>query len=218
MTAGLRRKSPFLFLFAAIVLILLIPVSVQASTVTINDQAHVLDAGQVRAEGAKLPAALSILTTTMFSGDLDALNSDARQKLPNQQSIVIEIDTVQRNLSVQAGTSVKISDDQASDAVQAFKDKFSDGGYTGATIAAIDSLQASLNGTSWLTKLEKYWAVPVFIAFWVIAIVRDRYLRKKYPHRYSRSTSSSYHNSSSDHSGGSSSSSSDYGGGAGGHF
>src|SRR5689334_3807276 len=93
MTARLRRKSPFLFLFAAMILILLIPVSVQASTVTINDQAHVLNADQVRAEGAKLPAALSILTTTTFSGDLDALNSDARQKLPNQQSIVIEIDT-----------------------------------------------------------------------------------------------------------------------------
>src|SRR5689334_10273571 len=121
MISRLHLRSLFLLAIAVLVLVLLIPLNAMASAVSIIDQAHVLNVNQVRAEGAKLPNALFILTTATFTGDLDALNRDARQKLPNQQAIVIEVDTEHRNLSVQAGTSVNLSDEQASYAVRDFK-------------------------------------------------------------------------------------------------
>lgn len=85
-----------------------------------------------------------IYTTKTFSGDQDALNQATRKRLPDQNSIAIGIDTAQRHLSIQSGTEVPLSDSQASDAVDAFRASFSNEGYTGATIAAIDSLSNTL--------------------------------------------------------------------------
>jgi hypothetical protein len=127
-------------------LFLLTTVHIQASTVTINDQASVLDAGRVQAEAAKLPDPMLIYTTKTFTGDQDALNQSTREQLPNQNAIAIGIDTVHRNLSIEAGTNVQLSESQASDALSAFQSNFNGGDYTGATIAAIDSLQGALGG------------------------------------------------------------------------
>src|SRR5438034_67452 len=134
-----------LALLTVCALLLLTTVTVQANTVTINDQAGVLDAGQVQVEAAKLPVPLLIYTTDTFTGDQDALDQSTREQLPNQDSIAIGIDTVHRNLSIEAGTNVQLSDSQASDAVSAFQSDYDNGGdYTSATIAAIDSVQYAL--------------------------------------------------------------------------
>ncbi len=137
---------PLLAVAATFALFLFTALSAQANAVTINDQAGVLDGGKVQAEAAKLPDPLLIYTTKTFSGDQDALNQSTRAQLPTQNAISIDIDTVHRHLSIESGSSVKLSDSQASDAVSAFKDNFHEGDYTGATIAAIDSLQAALSG------------------------------------------------------------------------
>jgi len=123
-------------------LFLLTTVRVQASTVTINDQAGVLDAGRVQTEAEQLP--LLIFTTQTLTGDQDALNQFTREQLPDQNSIAIGIDTVHRYISIEAGTSVQLSDSQTSDAVSAFVSNYHGGDYTGATIAAIDSLKGAL--------------------------------------------------------------------------
>ena len=127
-------------------LLLLTTVNVLASTVTINDQAGVLDAGRVQADAAQLPDPILIYTTKTFTGDQDALNQSTREQLPDQNSIAIGIDTVHRHLSIQAGTKVQLSDSQASDALSAFQSNYNGGDYTGATIAAIDSLRNALGG------------------------------------------------------------------------
>ena len=111
-----------------------------ADSVTIDDRAKVLDASQVQAEAAKLPYAMLIYTTRTFQGDQDALNQATRDRLPNQDAVDIGIDVTRRHLSIQSGTNVPLSDSQASDAVDAFRSNFNNGDYTGATIAAIDSL------------------------------------------------------------------------------
>ena len=127
-------------------LFLLTTLHVEASTVTINDQAGVLDAGRVQADAAQLPDPMLIYTTKTFTGDQDALNQSTREQLPDQDSIAIGIDTVHRHLSIQAGTNVQLSDSQASDAVSAFQSNYDNGGdYTSATIAAIDSIQNTNN-------------------------------------------------------------------------
>ncbi len=132
----LLRRSIFacLALVTVFSLFLLTTVNVQANTVTISDQAGVLNAGMVQAEAAKLPVPILIFTSKTF------------EALPDQNAIAIGIDTVHRNLSIEAGTNVQLSNSQASDAVSAFVSNYKSGGYTGATIAAIDSLQGALGG------------------------------------------------------------------------
>ncbi len=136
----------YLAVVAAFSLFLLAAMNVQANTVTINDQAGVLDIGKVRTEAAKLSSPILIYTTKTFSGDQDALNQSTREQLPDQNAIAIGIDTVYRHLSIESGTSVKLSDSQASDAVSAFRNNYNGGDYTAATIAALDSLQNALTG------------------------------------------------------------------------
>jgi uncharacterized membrane protein YgcG len=123
-----------------------------ANSVMIKDQANVLDVNKVDQDASHLSDAVAIYTTRTFSGDQDALNTDAKGHITSNDMIVIEIDTVQRHLSIQSGTESKINDGQASDAVEAFKDSFNNGDYTGATIASLDSLQSALTGGSTSSK------------------------------------------------------------------
>jgi hypothetical protein len=145
-----RRKalSLSLALLFALVYLLVMPLCGWTKTVIIHDQAQVLNAGSVQDAGAKLPNDLVVYTTNTFRGDLDALNTEARKLLPEQQAIVIDIDTVHRNVSIQSGTSVSLSNQQAQDAVSAFGNVFhkeNKNDYTGATVAAISSLQEALS-------------------------------------------------------------------------
>jgi TPM domain len=119
-----------------------------ANTVTINDQSGVLDASKVRSDAAQLPVSVLIYTTRTFTGDQTALDNDARSRLSGTNAIDIAIDTTQRHLSIESGSQVKLSDGQASNAVDAFKSNFNNGDYTGATIAAIDSVHDALTGGS----------------------------------------------------------------------
>ena len=144
--ARVRRPNFIYLAVAAFSLFLLTALNAQANTVTIDDQSRVLDVGKVRAEAAKLANSMLIYTTKTFNGDQNALNQSTREQLPDQDSIAIGVDTVQRHLSVESGTNVKLSDSQASDAVSAFRNNYNGGDYTGATIAAIDSLQSALTG------------------------------------------------------------------------
>ncbi len=111
-----------------------------ADSVTIDDQAKVLDASQVQTEATKLPYAMLVYTTKTFDGDQNALDQTTRDRLPGQDAVGIGLDVTRRHLSIQSGANVPLSDSQASDAVDAFRAHFNNGDYTGATIAAIDSL------------------------------------------------------------------------------
>jgi TPM domain len=141
----------------------------------------VLNAGRVEAEAAKLPAPILIYTTKTFNGDQDALNQYTREQLPNQNAIAIGIDTVHRHLSIESGTNVQLSDSQANDALSAFQNNFNGGDYTGATVAAIDTLQNALSGGSnsggGITPLGVAVAILLCLAlvvFVVIVIIRRK--------------------------------------------
>lgn len=159
----------------------LTPTNVLANTVTIHDQSHVLNAAQVQDTAAKTTVPLFIYTTNTFHGDQNTLDQDARAHLPSQHAIAIGIDTVQRHLSIQSGDSVHLSDSQASDAVTAFQNNFNNGDYTGATIAAITSIQGALTGDSGsmtsagviVAILLGIIAIPVIIIIFV-ALSRNR--------------------------------------------
>src|SRR5260370_38503933 len=81
-------------------LFLLTTLHVEASTVTINDQAGVLDAGHAQADAAHLPDPILIYTTGTFTGDHSALDQAKRAQFPAQNAIATGIGTVQRLLSI----------------------------------------------------------------------------------------------------------------------
>ena len=179
-----RIRCPILSCLAFVAmfsLFFLTTLNVQANTVIIKDQAGVLNTGRVETEGAKLPVLILIYTTKTFNGDQDALNQYTREQLPNQNAITIGIDTVHRHLSIESGTKVQLSDSQANDALSAFQNNFNGGDYTGATVAAIDSLQNALSGGGssggGITPLGVAVAILlclVLVVFVVIVIIRRK--------------------------------------------
>lgn len=158
----------YLAIVSALFLFFLVSLNAQANTVTINDQSGVLNVARVRSEAAKLSDPILLFTTKTFTGGQDALYQHTRAQLPGQNAIAIGIDTVHRHLSIESGTSVKLSDSQASDAVSAFQNNFNGGDYTGATIAALDSLQSALSGSS-MTPLGA--GIAIFLVLGVVALL-----------------------------------------------
>ncbi|WP_069804207.1 hypothetical protein [Thermogemmatispora onikobensis] len=118
-----------------------------AESVTVSDRAGVLDVARVKSEGAKLPYPLEVDTTNSFSGSQADFEGYARGRVSAAELlIVIAIDTVHRWVYIESGNAVPLSDSEAEDAYTAFKEHYRDGSYTGATLAAIQSLEESLTG------------------------------------------------------------------------
>jgi hypothetical protein len=132
---------------AAISLLFVTTLVAFADTVNIYDKAGVLDQSQVQSAAAQLPYPVNIYTMNNFSGSESAFNQEAVRTLNdlhNPRLIVIAIETQQKYLAIVGGKSVSTSNSVYNDAVNAFKSNFHGGDYTGATIAALHSLQNSL--------------------------------------------------------------------------
>jgi hypothetical protein len=125
-------------------LLLLATVSAFASNVYISDAANVLNTSQVQSQAANLSYPVSIYTTNTFTGTKSQFQSQTASKITNSNLIVIAIDTKNRYVQIDSGRSVPLGSSQNQSASDAFKNKFGNGDYTGATIAALQSLQNSL--------------------------------------------------------------------------
>lgn len=130
----------------ALVLLAVTSVKVLADNVNIVDNAHVLDAAQVAGQASQLPYAVNIYTTKTFTGTTDAFDKFTTTLIgPNDSNlIVINIDTMHRHLAIDGGTQVPLSNDQYASAIQTFTQNFNNGDYTGATVAALQSLNTAL--------------------------------------------------------------------------
>jgi uncharacterized membrane protein YgcG len=131
---------------AALILLAMTSARVFADSVNIYDNAHVLDVAAVTNQASQLSYPVNIYTTNTFTGSTtDFDQATAKYIGPNDSNlIVINIDTVHRHLAIVGGTQVPLSNDQYATAIQAFKDTFNEGDYTGATIAALQSLNTAL--------------------------------------------------------------------------
>jgi uncharacterized membrane protein YgcG len=142
-----RRLLFGLFAFCASLMLLAVTsVKVLADNVNIVDNAHVLDAVQVAGQASQLPYPVSIYTTRTFTGTTDTFDKFTTTFVgPNDSNlIVINIDTVHRHLAIDGGTQVPLSNDQYASAIQTFTQNFNNGDYTGATVAALQSLNTAL--------------------------------------------------------------------------
>jgi len=132
---------------AALCLLLVSTMGALADTVNIFDKAGVLNTSQVQSEATKLPYPVNIYTMNNFTGTETAFNQEAVRTLNdahNPRLIVIAIDTHNKFLAIVGGKDVSTSNSVYNDAVNAFKSNYKGGDYTGATIAALHSLQSSL--------------------------------------------------------------------------
>jgi hypothetical protein len=122
-----------------------------ADTVNISDKAGVLNTSQVQSEAANLSYPVNIYTMNNYTGSESAFNQEAVRTLNdahNPRLIIIAIDTRNRFLAIVGGKEVSTANSVYNDAVNAFKNNFNGGDYTGATIAALQSLQSSLGGST----------------------------------------------------------------------
>jgi hypothetical protein len=120
-----------------------------ADAVHIYDAAHVLDQAQVQNEAANLSYPVDIYTTNTFTGSASVFDQRTAGHIGhNLNLIVIAIDAIHHHLAIVGGKDVPLSNDQYASAISSFKDSFNGGDFTGATIAALQSLEGSLNGSS----------------------------------------------------------------------
>ncbi|SRR5579883_96252 len=129
-------------------LILMVTVVAFASTVHVYDQAGVLNASQVQSAAQSLPYPMDIYTTNTYNGNSSSFIQQTRSHITSANLIVMAIDTRHHYLAIEGGSSVPLSNSQYSSAVNAFTSNYNSGGYTGATIAAINSLRSSLGASS----------------------------------------------------------------------
>jgi hypothetical protein len=142
-----RLMMSLIATLAALCLLLVTTIGALADTVNIFDKAGVLNTSQVQSEAAKLPYPVNIYTMNNFTGTETAFNQEAVRTLNdahNPRLIVIAIDTHKKFLAIVGGKAVSTANSVYNDAVNAFKSHYNGGDYTGATIAALGSLQSSL--------------------------------------------------------------------------
>jgi len=114
-----------------------------AGPVTIHDAAGILDSGQVTSAGNALSDPVEIYTVNAFSGGSAAFDSETSKDLKGPTDVVIAINTKPHQVAIRTGADSHIRDTSA--ALQAFKNAFGTGNYTGAAVAALQSLASTAN-------------------------------------------------------------------------
>lgn len=149
-----RRLLPYLLaLFTVCSLVAFSASAALADSVEIYDDSHVLNTSQVSSDASSLSDPIRIYTTSDYANSNSTFDQVTKQKINTTHTLVIAINTVSRHLAIVGGSSVGLSSSQYQDAVNAFTSHFSSGGYTGATIAAIDSLKSALKGSGFGSTL-----------------------------------------------------------------
>ncbi|MBV8993959.1 MAG: hypothetical protein JO287_09725, partial [Pseudonocardiales bacterium] len=120
-----------------------------ASTVQIQDDAHVLNATVVQNDAATLPVGVYIWATTQDAASKATFDTDVRNKVSATFPIVLGINTQSRHETIQIGSQAGVSRNTAlaaeSNANSAFVATMqSSRDYTSAVTAALDNLRSTL--------------------------------------------------------------------------
>lgn len=138
----MAKRFAALLATAAAMVLLLCTATAWAGPVTINDDAKVLDATQVTNAGNALPYPVQVFTTENNANDNAAFDKEAQSHVNGPTDIVIAINTKSRHLTIRTGRDSHIRN--GAPAVAAFKSAFGSGNYTGATVAALQSLNSAI--------------------------------------------------------------------------
>lgn len=140
-----NARSHLLGLFVLVSLLTLSACG-SVNSVRIYDHARVLNTSQVNNAASRLPNDIDIYTTNTFQGTKSDFQRTASAKLGNDPNrIVMAIDTTHHYLYIARGSSVPLSGAGISQAVRTFASNYQSGDYTGATVAALDSMKGALH-------------------------------------------------------------------------
>src|SRR5579885_1558921 len=141
---GGRARTLLVGLFALFAL-LAVSACGGSNPVHIYDNAHVLDDSSVQSAASNLSYPLDIYTTSTFTGSKSDFDRTTVSKLNGDTNrIVLAIDTTHKHLYIARGKDVPLSESEINSAVSAFAARFGNGDYTGATLAAINTMQQGL--------------------------------------------------------------------------
>jgi hypothetical protein len=135
---------------SALCLFMLFALPAFASTVSISDQASVLDQSRVRNAASSLVYPLNIYTVNNFSGSTGSFDQRTTSHLTSSNLIVISISTNLHHMAVVYGKSVPLGNGGADSAKNAFISSYQNnpGDYTAATVSSIQSLESTLGSSS----------------------------------------------------------------------
>jgi hypothetical protein len=97
----------------------------------------------VTSAGNALSDPVEIYTVNAFSGGSAAFDSETSKDVKGPTDVVIAINTKPHQVAIRTGADSHLRDTSA--ATQAFKNAFGTGNYTGATVAALQSLASTVN-------------------------------------------------------------------------
>ncbi|MFN2478950.1 MAG: hypothetical protein ABR615_07230 [Pseudonocardiaceae bacterium] len=148
-----RRTLRLAVPIAALAAVLALAAPAWASTVQIQDDAHVLNATAVQNEAATLPVGVYIWTTTQDAASKSTFDTDVRNKVNATFPIVIGINTQSRHESIQIGSQARVSQNAALAAESTASSAFlasmqSRPDYTAAVTAALGKLRTGLAGAN----------------------------------------------------------------------
>ena len=148
-----RRALRLAVPIAALATVLALAAPAWASTVQIQDDAHVLNATVVQNEAAALPVGVYIWATTQDAASKSTFDTDVRSKVSSTFPIVIGINTQSRHESIQIGSQARVPQSTAvaaeSDASSAFLANMQTShDYTSAVTAALGKLRTDLVGAN----------------------------------------------------------------------
>lgn len=153
MTRPSRRWLAMCAPIAALATLFALAIPAWASTVQIQDDAHVLNATTVQNDAASLPVPVYIWSTTQDANSTTAFDTDVQNKVSTNFPIVIGINTASHHMAVRIGSAARLSQSAANAASSTANSAF-DGSmrgnhdYTTATVAAIDNLRGSLTSAN----------------------------------------------------------------------
>jgi len=135
--------------FLAPVCLLITGACSSGPSVEVDDYARVLNVAQVHNAASTLPDPVAIYTINTLQGTPPDLQQIALQKLQgNPGLLVLAIDTGRHYFSIAHGPGIALSGAGLHQAVSAFSARFTDGDYTGASLAALSALQHSLGAST----------------------------------------------------------------------
>ncbi|HEU5376189.1 MAG TPA: hypothetical protein VFV38_12160 [Ktedonobacteraceae bacterium] len=160
-------KPPWKILLGMFTLLCLLGLAACAgdeTTARVYDNARVLNTGKVQRAAQNLPANVDVYTTNSFYGT----PGDFQRTMVNRvggdpDRIVMGIDAQHNYMYTARGSNIPLNSTNMVQSSNAFVANVSNGDYTRATVAALDSMGRSMNANSSPSPSVLPWLLPLLI-------------------------------------------------------
>lgn len=160
-------KSPWKILLGMFTLLCLLGLAACAgdeTTARVYDNARVLNTGKVQKAAQNLPANVDVYTTNSFYGTPGDFQRAMISKVGGDPDrIVMGIDTRRNYMYPARGSNIPLNSANVTQSSNTFVANVGNGDYTKATIAALNSMERSMNANSSPSPSVLPWLLPLLI-------------------------------------------------------